>query len=243
MKINKVSQFNSFVRNTCISYSSPEKNSACASLDKSSLSIPASVYKANFMPAFGKYKKVRDIQLLDKDTEKLVKASLCHDALGDFSMYKIFVGRQEAGFMDMKNDAVLPEIGCLSVEPDNNIPEVRHIRSILGDRYAGIGTELIKAAVEESEKIGKNGSLWLETEQGYAASYSKHRRYENPIPFYYKLGFRAPDDKVNSLIEKYIKSGNYSMLPSDAVLILSSQDVYNFKKYYSTHYTYNDKSD
>lgn len=242
MKINGIAQVNSFVRNTGISTASAEKKYTNNQKNKLNNNIPSSVYKANFMPAFGKYRKIKEVQLTDKRTEEPVTASLVKDSIGDYSMYKIMLNRKEAGFMDVNNDSILPEIGCLSTEPDNNIPEVRHLRSVLGDKYYGIGTELIKAAVEESEKKGKNGALWLTAEKGYASTYSKYRSNENPIPFYYKLGFRALDENLDNEIKKILQTGNYRALPPSAVLILSSQDAYDFKKYYSTHYTHNDRS-
>lgn len=214
--------------------STPEKNYQYASL-------PASVYKANFIPSFGKYRRVKDVFLQNKNTEMNTRASLMKDNIGDTVYYKIMVGREEAGYLDMDCDAIFPEDDFLCDEPDNNIPEVRHIRSLIGDRYAGIGTELMNAAVNESIVRGKGGSLWLKAEKGFARTLSNYRKDENPIPFYYKLGFRSPDEKLDSYIQRCIKTGSIGMLPDSAVLILSSADLPKFKEYYANHFKFNDK--
>ena len=97
--------------------------------------------------------------------------------------------------------------------------------------------ELINAAINESKKRGKNGSLWLKTEKGYAHSLSDYRKNENPIPFYYKLGFRSMDKEMDSFIKRCIKTSNYFSLPPSEILLLSSAKVEDFNKYYSKYYS------
>lgn len=201
--------------------------------------IPSSSIKANFIPNFGKYRKVKNIKLLDKDTEKLVNASLVKESIGDYSSYKIMVGRKEAGYMDMDCASEIPEKFYPEHRYLNEIPEVKHLRSIMGDKYYGIGTELINTAIEESIKKDKGGRLWLSAEQGYGAWYSEYRRDESPIPFYYKLGFRAIDKNYNEIIDDALKKQEYYKLPEEAILILSSQGLYDFNKYYCSHFSYN----
>lgn len=200
--------------------------------------IPASVYKANYLPSFGRFKKVRNVYLRDKDTGKEVPASLQKDNIGDFVMYRIMVNRENAGFLNMQCDSIFPEGDCVLTEPDNNIPEVKHLRSILGDKYSGIGTELMYAAVDESKKRGKRGALWLHSEQGYESSLSKYRSNENPIPFYYKLGFKSLDKKIDDLIKKGLETSDYGILPSSAILLLPSDKSDFIRRYYASNYSY-----
>ena len=237
--VNSVRNIN-FERNNEVSSNVVNKKSIPVSNSQYG-SLPASVYKANFAPSFGKYRKVKDIFLQNKDTEMNTRAALMKETIGDSVSFKVVVNREDAGYLDMKCDAIFPEDEFLCSEPDNNIPEVRHIRSLLGDRYYGIGTELMNAAVNESIVRGKGGSLWLKTEKGYARTLAKHRQDENPIPFYYKLGFRSLDEKLDAFIKCCINHGSYGMLPESAVLILGSDDLPKFKKYYANHFKFADK--
>ena len=65
---------------------------------------------------------------------------------------------------------------------------------------------------------------------------------ENPIPFYYKMGFKSPDFMIDSLIRKSIDSGNLGLLPESTVLLLSSVDAEKFKKHYLNNITFEKKS-
>ncbi len=237
--VNSVRNIN-FERDKSVSSNVVNNNGVTASKMQYA-TLPASVYKANFIPSFGKYRKVKDIFLQNKDTEMNTRAALMKETIGDSVSFKVVVNREDAGYLDMKCDAIFPEDEFLCSEPDNNIPEVRHIRSLLGDRYSGIGTELMNAAVNESVVRGKGGSLWLKAEQGYARTLSKYRQDENPIPFYYKLGFRSLDEDLDAYIKRCISKSSYGMLPETAVLILSSADYPKFKNYYANHFKFSDK--
>lgn len=237
MQVSNVNQIQNFKRNNYVSSALVASNNSISLPQQKSVNkIPASVYKANFLPSFGKYKRIANISLLNKKSNSYVNASLLKEEIGDYSYFKIMVGNREAGYLDMDCDAIFPENGYLCPELDNNIPQIKHIRSLLGDEYYGIGTALINAAVDESVKKGKDGAVWCVTSKGYARTFSPYRSNENPIPFYYKLGFRSLDNNIDKLIKESISDGNYDNLPDSTVLILSSQDVYDFKKYYSSQY-------
>lgn len=243
MKINNVNSVrnNFFLRNSDIS-SSNNAQKQSQSADKTTYAtLPASAYKANFIPSFGKYRKVKDVFLMNKDTEMNTRASLMKDTVGDTVYYKIMVGREEAGYLDMDCDAIFPEDDFLCEEPDNNIPKVNHLRSLIGDRFSGIGTELINAAVNESIVRGKGGCLWLKAEKGFARGLSNYRKDENPIPFYYKLGFKSLDPELDSEIKDNIASKNYNALPDQTLLILPSSDLSKFKNYYANHFKFENK--
>ncbi|MBE7704293.1 MAG: GNAT family N-acetyltransferase [Cyanobacteria bacterium SIG29] len=241
MQVANVNQIQTFKRNSYVSSVPVASNSISSQQKKSENKIPSSAYKANFLPSFGKYKRIANIPLLNKKTNNYVNASLLKEEVGDYSCFKIMVGSREAGYLNMNCDAIFPENGYLCPELDNNIPEIKQIRSLLGDEYYGIGTALINAAVDESEKKGKDGAVWCVASKGYARTFSPYRANENPIPFYYKLGFRSLDNDIDKLIKKSISSGNHYDLPDSTVLILSSQDTYDFKKYYSSQYTVEQK--
>ena len=210
----------------------------CHSVNVSFDSIPAEAIKANFCPSFGKYRKVDDITLLDKNTGFNVKASLSKEKIGDFVSYKIFVDKKEVGFMDMNCSSLFPEGDYVLTEPNNVIPEITHLRSLAGEKYSGIGTALVNAAVKESKKRGNDGCLFLTAEKGYGRTFSNYRSGESPIPFYYKLGFKAVDPKVDRLIEECIEKSNYNMLPDSALLLLTPEAISRKNKYFSKNYTF-----
>ena len=243
MKINNVNSVrnNFFLRNSDISSSNSVQKQLQPANKSNYATLPASVYQANFAPSFGKYRRVKDVFLMNKDTEMNVRASLMKDTVGDSVFYKVMVGREEAGYLDLDCDSVFPEDDFLCDEPDNNIPQVRHIRSLLVDRFSGIGTELINAAVNESIIRGKGGSLWLKAEKGFARTLSNYRKDENPIPFYYKLGFKSLDPELDEQIRKNIAANNINALPEQALLILPSEDLNKFKSYYSNHFKFVEK--
>ncbi|MCD7740510.1 MAG: GNAT family N-acetyltransferase [Candidatus Gastranaerophilales bacterium] len=194
--------------------------------------IPSEALKANFTPLFGKLRKVGDVELIDRKSGNTVKASLKKEQTGDYVLYKIFKGKDEAGYIDINKKSLFPEGDYVLTEPDNVIPEIKHLRSLKGNEYAGIGTALVKAAVDESIKDGKGGCLWARTEKGYAYNLSGYRQNENPIPFYYKMGFKSISPKTDKYIQECIKTSEYDKLPNSSILLLSSQTVKNNKKIY-----------
>ncbi len=202
----------------------PARNSNIVSIPVGTLN--SENIKANFLPSFSGYRKIDDIVLKDKESGKLVSAELKRDKYGDdlFS-YKIFVKGKEVGYMDLNCESLFPEDEFVVPEADNIFPEIQHLRSLSGDKYSGIGTALVKAAIDESIKRGKNGSVWLTSEQGYASSFSNYRKNENPIPFYYKLGFKAINPKSDKYIQECLEKSRYNMLPESELLILTSDVV------------------
>ena len=204
----------------------------------SAAKIPSSAIKSKYLPSFGSYRKVDNVTLLDRDSGFNVKASLAREKIGDFVSYKVFVNRQEAGFMHMNCASLFPEGDYVLTQPNNVIPEITHLRSLLGKKYGGIGTALVNAAVKESRKRGHDGCLFLTTEKGYARIFSNYRSNENPIPFYYKLGFEAVNPKVHNLIKECLASSEYNKLPDSALLLLTPEAIAHKNKYFSKNYTF-----
>ena len=207
--------------------------------EKDNSVLPAYAYKANFLPSFGKFKTVQNLTILNRDTGRTVNASLQKETIGEFLMFKLLVNKEEVGFMNLSRDAIFEEGDFILPEPNNNIPKVTHIRTLKGDKYAGIGSALLSVAVEESKKCGRNGALWLFADSGYARTYSAYRKNENPIPFYYKLGFVSLDTDIHNKITNALASGDYDKLPNSALLVLPSANAEHLQSYYDSHYTMN----
>ena len=233
---------NPFLNNNSYSYKNSEKKYVFGKISKSEIltgeNIPLDAIKSRYCPSFGKFRKVDDVTLLDKNSGFNVKASLCREKIGDYVSYKIFVNRKEAGYMDMNCRSLFPEGDYVLTQPDNVIPKITHLRSILGERYSGIGTALVNAAVKESRKRGNDGCLFLTSEKGYARDLSDYRKNENPIPFYYKLGFEAVDPKLDKFIKQCIAESKYDMLPDSALLLLTPEAIAQKNKYFSKNYTF-----
>lgn len=227
MRINNSQLFDAkIIKKRNIYFNSVKTNNAVNTISQSNINVSSENYKANFLPSFGKFRKISDVMLKDRNSGKYVSAELKRDRYGsDYFSYKIFVKGNEAGYMDLNCESLYPEDQYVVPEADNIFPEIRHLRSLLGDKYEGIGTTLVNAAIEESKARGKNGSLWLTTETGYASSFSDYRKNENPIPFYYKLGFKSLDPQQDNYIRQCLEKSQYNMLPSSEVLILTSDAV------------------
>jgi GNAT superfamily N-acetyltransferase len=222
------------MKNNCSLRYKPDLNNVLA-MNK----LSANTIKSNFCPSFGIAKKEFDVQLKERNTGKAILGTLKKEHIGNTYVYKLLVGREEAGFMYLNLDSILPEEEYVTTEPDSDIPQISRLRSLRGDKYSGIGSTLVSAAVRESKKRGKNGSLWLVAEKGFAKDYSEYRSDENPIPFYYKLGFVAVDKKTDNLIKNCIDEIDkkdykaYKMLPDSAILLLTTEAAATDNKYLS----------
>lgn len=67
-------------------------------------------------------------------------------------------------------------------------------------RYKGVGRELIKTAVQASQKHGMDGRVCL------TVTTTKPDK-GNPIPFYYKMGFESSRKEFQRKIEKAMQKG------------------------------------
>ena len=230
MKINGISpsyQFNSQNRNKINANRRSKYHT-----NNTFKSLPAEVLKANYAQNFGWYREVGDVELKDRETGKDVRGIIKKDSfLGSVVSYKVFVKNKEAGYIDVYFSSLFPDDEYLIPEPDDVIPHVKRLRSILGDKYEGIGSSLIALAVNESKKKGNKGALWLIAKKGFDSASSKYRSNENPIPFYYKLGFRSFNPEVDKYITECIAEKKYDKLPETAVLLLTSKAANSKNKY------------
>ena len=179
--------------------------------------------KANFIPGFGAYRTVGRTYLLDKETLKEVPADIRRERIGDYTEFKLMIGRKELGYLEMTSDATYPFPDHIIKRQNDNIPKIKYLRSIEGEKYSGIGTALIKAAISESITKKQNGDLWLISTKGFGCQDSPYRRNENPIPFYYKIGFESKDKKENQYIKDCLQAKRYDKRPEVTVLLLSER--------------------
>ncbi len=220
-EISGIRQINTITKNNSRCYSSIMNTRRIENSKFSNYS--AANVKAKFLPSFYGYRKAGKTYIKDKKTQTPVLADIKRNKIGDFISFKLMVGREEAGYLDMVCDSIFPEEKYVLTQPYNNIPEICHLRSIMGDKYSGIGTELIKTAIQESCNQGGFGNLWLKAEKGYARTLSEYRSDENPIPFYYKVGFCSPDPDMDKFIKKCIDETNYYSLPDSTLLLLTPE--------------------
>jgi len=75
--------------------------------------------------------------------------------------------------------------------------ELLYISNMQQERFKNVGTELIKQIVKESYRLNLDGHVVL---------YAKKVKSKEPVPFYYKLGFRS-NDYTNRLIEDRMRRG------------------------------------
>lgn len=179
--------------------------------------------KANFIPNFGAFRTVGRTTLLDKETLKEVPVDIKRERIGDYTEFRIMVGRKKVGYLGMTSNATYPFPDHIIRRQNDNIPKVKYLRSIDGEKYAGIGTALIKAAISESLSKKQDGDLWLVSTKGFGCQDSSYRRNENPIPFYYKIGFVSKNKDENQYIKECLNAKRYDKLPDIAVLILSTK--------------------
>lgn len=84
---------------------------------------------------------------------------------------------------------------------------LHNLNATYTDKYKGIGTALIQAAIEESKKLGFEGQLKVNAENYCAPGRGC------PIPFYAKMGFipcHKPDMTKEEMIAEYSKPKNVS---------------------------------
>ena len=205
--------------------------------------IPNDCYKANFLP-FAGLKTVGEAYVIDRKTGEKVKAAIKKDEIKDeYCLYKLYKDKKELGAMDMSPYSRIPNtIGGKPVNAGKYhkmvIPKIEHIRTIEGDKYSRIGSTLVNLAIEESKKYGFGGGLWLFSEKGFQKMLSLYRSNKNPIPFYYKLGFRALGEE-DEKIKEYINNYEYAKLPNSAILVLDSETVKKGNKYLEPDFVLN----
>ncbi len=195
--------------------------------------VSSECVKAKFLPSFGQMKKVGEITIYDRKTKEPVIATVKKDHYyNEYLIYHLFAGKTKVGEMTMRMHADLPDNDFPSDDEQpvkkKTVPQVMTLRTIEGEKYSNIGTSLIGLAIDESMKTEHKGAIWVDSCKGYDQLSSPYRSGENPIPFYYKLGFRAVDGQ-DEIIRELLEKGDYEKLPVIAFLRLSADDARKLK--------------
>lgn len=98
-------------------------------------------------------------------------------------------------------------VACTSRIVGDNLPEYykdkpyMYLKSPLKSNrtYKNIGTELIKAAVRESQRLGFEGRVCLNAS-------TINPEIGSPVPFYYKMGFKSVSKQKQAIIEDCMKN-------------------------------------
>lgn len=219
-KINLINSQNISIKNVNNKYSS----NLSGSVNKSDFAVyNGENLKANFMPSFSGARKVGKVEITERETGKQVQADVKKDIIGPYVKFTVNAGRKELGFLTMNCDSLYPVAQHVITLPTDNIPQVTNLRTIEGDKYSGVGTALIKTAIQESYNNKSYGNLWLNAERGYERTLSSYRSNENPIPFYYKMGFQSPEEEIDCKIKQCLKEGKTQNLPEITTLLLTSE--------------------
>ena len=180
------------------------------------------------MPSFSAARKVGKTGIIERETGNIVQVDVRREEIGPYITYTLNSGRKELGFLTMNLDSIYPIPEQIFTLKNDNIPKITNLRTLAGEKYAGIGTSLIKLAIKESKNNGSNGNLWLNAEKGYGKTLSPYRSDENPIPFYYKLGFKALNEDIDQYIQTCLDMQEYNKLPAIAKLVLMPEAVAKF---------------
>lgn len=223
MRISTINQINLNKNNKLISAKNIRSEKTFNTTSASFSAYSAENVKANFLPSFGSARKVGKVVIYDRETGEAVKADVKRDTVGSYVTFNVNMGRKELGFLTMNCDSIYPVAQHVLTLPTDNIPKVVNLRTIEGEKYAGIGSALIKTAIQESYNNKSYGNLWLHAEKGYERHLSPYRSNENPIPFYYKMGFKSPDEKLDLYIKICIKTNQIHKLPEMATLLLTTE--------------------
>lgn len=183
MKIQKI-KFNTQ------KYSEVAKNQYCQrsknlSFSGKNLSNSASVF---FKELFRKRQQEVFVKTFDNEP---VKAVLCKPRPFDW-------------YMKCKNGFLGFVWSCISDAPDKGdaLPDYYKNKKYLfisslesKKTLKGIGTQLVTSVVKESERLGFEGRVQLNTS-------TIDTKIGTPIPFYYKFGFKSIDSSIQAKIEK-----------------------------------------
>jgi len=106
-----------------------------------------------------------------------------------------------------------------------NSLELKYLSS--SSEAKGTGTEIIKQVIEDSKKLGYDGKVWVEACGGSLPSemarLAGDKYKTSPVPFYYKLGFRFKDEKLNELARlglKNLQNGLEYNGPQEGIMFL-----------------------
>lgn len=199
-----------------------------------SLEFPEAV---SIIPDFGieKCRKVKTVYLIDKKNNDIIYADLLKHR--NYPKYEVRVKGKLAGYMHISDNGYLPECDNVPEALKNKeIPKITGLRSIMGDKYSGIGSALINEAIEHSKKLKKNGMLWLMASCGYDNYASKYRSNDNPVPFYKKCGFTCIQKETEKKVNFALKNNQPGFLPETVNMLLTPENAEKFQTKYNKKY-------
>lgn len=112
---------------------------------------------------------------------------------------------------------------------------VNHLNS--RKTYKGVGTELLKAAVKESDRLGYKGRVYLNAS-------TTNPQIGSPVPFYYKFGFRSSKKCYNEMIADSIENckklpkeceATTMFLPEDKIKEILGENLARCFKWFTKH--------
>lgn len=128
----------------------------------------------------------------ERETKKPVKTFITKENKGNVSEFMMFKDNKKLGYLRVDNASPIQTgIPSYIEKAPNKVLEVLILTSYKGDEYSGIGTELIKTAIEESKNRGFEGHIILRANNRLREEFVGYRKNESPVPFYYNFGFES----------------------------------------------------
>lgn len=208
MKISLIHSLDNVVKKQALSEITP----LATAVKESFSQIPAVAYRANYMPVekqkclmprlVGQVEgEIYQTKLYDKDNEKIINAYISKNASNpNKTYYNMFsdegklVGEMQLSHTKWNDPCEtayktgLPKPYSLVVTLENK-----------QGKYAGVGTKLMQAAVEDSLKTESSGRLFL-------MAVNIQNSINDPFIFYRKMGLSTVGpDKLSADPEKYLK--------------------------------------
>ena len=191
----------------------------------------------SIIPDFGieKCRKIKTVYLIDKTNGDIIYADLLKHK--NYPKYEVRVKGELAGYMHISDNGYLPE--CDNA-PENlkdvGIHKITGLRTIMGNKYSGIGSALINEAIEHSKKIKRKGAIWLMASDGYDNYASRYMANVNPVPFYKKCGFTCIQKKTEEKVNLALKKNLPFLFPETVNMLLTPENAKKFQAKYSKKY-------
>ncbi len=125
-------------------------------------------------------------------------------------------GAYRINVSDNKNTYGLAEVSTPCGQFIANLPEKYADNALelkflsTSEAAKGTGTQIIKQVVQDSQKLGYDGNVWVDACGGSLpsamASLCKGKYTSSPVPFYFKAGFRFCDEEMNQQVQKGLEN-------------------------------------
>lgn len=178
----------------------------------------------------------KTVEIINKGTGEKLAIQL-KSTVSPHAKYRIeaksekgYCGLADIDIPDERYVANLPEYYKVK---DGNMTSALEIKFIgTSANYKGIGTEIVRQVVQDSQRMGYDGRVWLSACIGSLPNDVKclagAKNITSPVPAYYKMGFRFDDPELNQRVEKGLESlkqcGKYTG-PSDGNMFLPQDQI------------------